>query len=679
MEMKFEGEDWQVYLYESGTDISDVQGQPIVGCDTEYEMKKEGEPYKTALLQMAFPNGICYLVKYKEIQEFIHKICDINPDMVWIFFNAPTDLWALEYWNNPLKDKIFDKNNYVIQDMMIRYPLYEISAGEFYAIQSLAFYVQKYLGIKISKDEDIRLTYTQGMTLTADHAKYGAQDAIVTLKLGQLISPQPMEQIKSLGFLALKDMTERGYPADTDHLEKMRKKETDILHNKLEYLTTWGVWPASVAGEPTGISGGKKEFHSILRSLETQLNIQFPRTEAGSKDPSKDTISTENDDPELPFIKNNLPVHSLIKEYKAFKHAEKMLSTYLKDTHLRSDGKWHPSYSPIKATGRTGAKDPPIQTFPQKGGHRGIFCAEPGYVILVIDVDQAELCALAQSCYKRFGFSRMMELINEGYDLHQYYAENSIIKAIHGKNIEDYTKEELKQFRQQAKPINFGYPGGLGVSTFVVYARNSWNQNFSRDFAQQSKELWLETFPECKLHLKPTPDEAFWLHNIQKELKKHNVPLRLIDSIPHAEAVLREEGWLEDEISDLKFKTSAYRVKTVHGRIKRNCTYTAACNYEFQAAVADAMSYCKAKCMEKGLSQIAFVHDELHFYLKRDKHLQDNIKLCEDTMRSSIQEMFPDVKIGVESALMSRWYKEAKPIYDDAGNLLEWSPGFQEN
>lgn len=43
-------------------------------------------------------------------------------------------------------------------------------------------------------------------------------------------------------------------------------------------------------------------------------------------------------------------------------------------------------------------------------------------------------------------------------------------------------------------------------------------------------------------------------------------------------------------------------------------------------------------------------------------------------MIQAMKKVIKNVKLGVESTLMYRWYKEADPVYDDEGNLEVWVP-----
>ena len=70
--------------------------------------------------------------------------------------------------------------------------------------------------------------------------------------------------------------------------------------------------------------------------------------------------------------------------------------------------------------------------------------------------------------------------------------------------------------------------------------------------------------------------------------------------------------------------------------------------------------------------------DEIIIELENDEQLQKNIANIEQLMIDAMSVAIPHIKIKVESALMTRWYKEAEAIYDEKGLLQIWTPELQE-
>ena len=56
----------------------------------------------------------------------------------------------------------------------------------------------------------------------------------------------------------------------------------------------------------------------------------------------------------------------------------------------------------------------------------------------------------------------------------------------------------------------------------------------------------------------------------------------------------------------------------------------------------------------------------------------EQIKEQERIMIEQMCRVIPDVKVKVESALMYRWYKKAKAVYDSQGRMIPWTPEKEE-
>lgn len=694
MNVNFYGQNWDIRLYKPGENLSFIENEDRVGMDTEFEVREENYgPINTVVMSVAWPDsGICHVVWYEDIQEYIEQVRQKNYWLVWRLYSGGQDLLAVDFHNNHLWD-LFWHPGYYMEDMELRMALYEIASGTFVNTLGLSkrtkTYLKEDLEGKSHKDDPdpIQMSYFQDMTLTEPHIRYAGKDAIATVKLGDVTPRQPNERIKVQGAYSLHMMGERGYPVDREKMREKRKEFVDKAWDYFTFLADWGKWPGKnssflnsedVNKPELGMSGGEKELERILLALEKSYGIEFDRTPKGS-------ISMDQDSPYKPFYRNNLTPHPIIVNNKKFKYCEHMLSSFLNWRMVRSDDRVHPYYDPIKTNGRTSAKEPAIQTNPQEGGIREIYTAPPGYKILIIDIKQGELCTLAQSCYDRFGFSRMGDLINAGEDLHTNYATSFIIPAV-GKNPEDLTEKEFSYYRKCAKPCNFGFPGGFGIYSFMSFARNSYGIEFSWDFAQESKSAWKEEYPEMKQHLQPVPDNEHWLQTLKKALKEEtdsNIAFQLQDFNDARRFMQSTLDWSEEDIDDLIHRTSKYIVKTYDGPnndvcIRRNASYTAACNYYFSRPMADAMSYCMAEFEPLGIHPVCFVHDEFHFFVRNDRDMQKNVNWLQEVTRQKTQDMIPDVTITIEPMLTSRWYKEAEPEWDSKGNLLEWDPSMKK-
>lgn len=138
-----------------------------------------------------------------------------------------------------------------------------------------------------------------------------------------------------------------------------------------------------------------------------------------------------------------------------------------------------------------------------KLGPRECFTPRPGHRFVVCDLPTAELRSLAQTCIDKGWHSVMAEQINAGKDLHTWF----------GAQIVGMTYEELlagveagdpqcKESRQQAKPCNFGFPGGMGIDNFRAFAWRTYKVALSEARAKQLKGIWTGSFTEMGPYFK---------------------------------------------------------------------------------------------------------------------------------------------------------------------------------
>lgn len=64
--------------------------------------------------------------------------------------------------------------------------------------------------------------------------------------------------------------------------------------------------------------------------------------------------------------------------------------------------------------------------------------------------------------------------------------------------------------------------------------------------------------------------------------------------------------------------------------------------------------------------------DELIIELKEDMHMHDHVMNLVRIMEESMAKIIPGIRIKAEPAVMYRWSKEAKDIYDEEGKIQVW-------
>jgi hypothetical protein len=74
-----------------------------------------------------------------------------------------------------------------------------------------------------------------------------------------------------------------------------------------------------------------------------------------------------------------------------------------------------------------------------------------------------------------------------------------------------------------------------------------------------------------------------------------------------------------------------------------------------------------------GSYPLLYVHDEVIAELPEHCAHEAAFRM-RDVIVENVQKWYPNVKCSATPALMRRWYKEAKAVYDKDGKLIPWEP-----
>ena len=367
---------------------------------------------------------------------------------------------------------------------------------------------------------------------------------------------------------------------------------------------------------------------------------------------------------------------------------------------LRGHQLIHPAYHPLVSTGRTACSDPNVQGFPRDDSVRGLIVPSPGHLFFSADYRAIELCALAEICYQRYGQSKLRELINSGTHPHKWLASR-----ITGKDISAITTEE----RQKAKAVAFGFPGGMGAVKFCKYAEDSYGVKFTTAEAEAVKAKWLEALPEMKLYMRSSSLVAGWTGNplgwpddiaaaAAGRVLSGN-PTKASSGEPYSPEFVR---WVWQQAGETEFPHRAGFLDAIRehtgspqlndaitreavvwstGRVKVDCDYCQARNHPFQGLAADGAKAALYRLIRQGFRVVNFIHDEFLIELPEDGDHLALAREVERIMVEAMQKLIPNVTISVEYALMRRWCKKAKAVFDDPANptkLLPWEPGKED-
>jgi hypothetical protein len=237
-----------------------------------------------------------------------------------------------------------------------------------------------------------------------------------------------------------------------------------------------------------------------------------------------------------------------LNAYALHTTAKKTITSFLDkldvDTRIRT------TYQTVIESGRTASRGGSkgsgavnVQQMPRdngKPGHlhiRGCILPDPGWVFVVADYSQVELCALGHvltelirfyarnparraHAEKLLGFpidetysSTLARAINEGKDCHLLMAGTLLGKS-YEYCVAQYERAEAKkkakqpltpeesevvEARQLSKACNFGFPGGLGAKKFIDYAA-AYGVPITLDRAEFAKRSYMIAWPEMKLY-----------------------------------------------------------------------------------------------------------------------------------------------------------------------------------
>ena len=216
---------------------------------------------------------------------------------------------------------------------------------------------------------------------------------------------------------------------------------------------------------------------------------------------------------------------------------------------------------------------------------------------------------------------------------------------------------EFKLWRQNAKPGNFGPPGGMGVDGLIRYARSyaglKWRntencggcrmgkRSTSKDhhcFAARVRDAWFRQWPEAR---------GYFAH-----------------------------------VGSLTDSGSGVLVQLYSGRVRGGVTFTDAANGYFSGLAADASKRAFWRvvraCFDPslvsplfGFRPWAFIHDEAICEGPEDRAAEAAEEMRR-IMEAEMQVFTPHVPAVASPQLFRAWSKKAEPVRDRGGCLVPW-------
>ena len=383
-------------------------------------------------------------------------------------------------------------------------------------------------------------------------------------------------------------------------------------------------------------------------------------------------------------------IYEVINNYLEIMKYEKILTAFvsrLKEANpvLRS------GYTATVSSGRTSSSSSKlypsvnIQQMPRSVDNvsysiRNCFKPRRMYTIVSIDYAGLELASTAHSLYKSTGRYNMLKAVNSGdvpTDMHSMLAYR--IMNLKEKTSETYEsfverKKEPKYaaYRQLSKPINLGFPGGIGYDTMRTL--------LARDNIYPKLEVLKEGYDEkallrqaCLLKADDLPVRVRRVSPVKYELvydELVELKTELLNMYPDLGRFLKEEhkNYLNGKSKKMKNEFGEWEDEPLYdfdipGFSRRNCMYTQVCNgflMQSPAAIGAKRAVCAIMRQYENsevVNPLAFIHDEIVFEVKECPEMYAIIKDISEIMIDEMQSVLTTVRICVEAEAFKYWDK----------------------
>lgn len=377
----------------------------------------------------------------------------------------------------------------------------------------------------------------------------------------------------------------------------------------------------------------------VVNAFDDQ-GLTAPLTDKGAVKTDADTMRLTGDD--------------LLEELAEGGPIGTVLRTFVPTLKQGVDVPINSRYRTLLETGRISSSNPNLNNIPReiKNKPAGVpdvrecFVPRPGFVLCSIDLDAAELRALGQVCLWLFGTSSLAAFFQKNPDGDPHLELAAVILDIPYDEAVRRLKDkdpEVKKARQDAKAVNFGFPGGLGVDKFITLARKNYGLTFTRQQATAAKAQWLSARPEMAAYFKYVSDRVGFgttrLMQLRPGGKRH-----------------RERGGVG---------------------------YCDGCNGYFQGLIADAVKDAHFQVAYEGYVDLGTplygsrvvgnMYDELLIEVPEDQAHEAAYRATAVILKA-VGAWLPDVPVRAKPALAHRWSKKMETVLDENQRLVPWVP-----
>jgi len=553
---------------------------------------------------------------------------------------------------------------------------------------SLSTLVMNYFNTDISEDKKNpdawRLRYHELEDVKLEQwpeeaKRYAIDDSVWTYKIyiRQLESKVDARESIAAGFY-LNKIGLAGANIDHERVLELECEINDLIKLPQAYLEKKGIL--------TKLTTGK--YKKNLKKFQELIAEQVKEPEKTVK--GKIATGVEVLERYIGKVDVESELYAILKEYLNIMEYEKVRTSYIPRLKLAKP-LIRSTYKPYITSGRTSCSGTSfypsvnMQQMPRSvegvtWDIRNCFVPRPGYKICSIDYNGLELASTANRLYDLTGRQSMLDIVNKGetpIDLHSMLAYR--IMNIKEKSKETYEgfmskKKEKKyaEYRQLAKPINLGFPGGIGYDTMrTLLAKEG-------------------IFPKLVvLETVPYEDRISWKRN---KAKREGYPVRirrvgfrefqlvydelvllkeeLFALYPDLEYFLTEghNEYLTGETKNIKNEFGEWEKEPMYaytvGELNVNyCTYTKLCNgILMQSPSAIGAKKAMVKIISKygnsvAVKPLAFIHDEILFEVLDNNEKYAIIKDISQILIEEMQTVLKSVRIAVEAELFPYWKK----------------------
>lgn len=564
---------------------------------------------------------------------------------------------------------------------------------QIYHNKSLANLVKGYFGKDISADKTDpdawRLRYSEldgvpKKDWPKKAVSYAIEDSIWAYRLyEQQVQKKLKYSDQVYDEFILNLMAAKGILIDPERVNILERELLDYIEPRQQKLIDTGFAEIKKDGK---ITKKMKLLREYIESNYTQIEYT-----------DKKVVSTTNESLSKYLLEKPDDIIQIFADMSKYEKALTAFVVRLKEACEHNPPLIRTEYNGIVSSGRTSARTTPaypsvnIQQMPRelKGvtyDIRNCFIPRPGFKFFSIDYAGLELAATANQLYMTFGASRMRDTINSGdtpVDMHSKLAAEimsmSLRKRIRYEDFVAHKKEEgYKEFRQLAKPINLGFPGGIGYDTMrTLLAKEGINPHYKEFYRCDNEQEILRLIVNYKnqnpnLRCKRVGHREWAL--VSDELVSFKAALfRLYPELKrflndtHQRFLTGEVKYMKDEYGDYN-PEPMYRFN-MHGVQRDWCTYTAFCNnYLMQSPSAVGAKKAMREMILKykddpDCNILGFIHDEAIGEIREGPRMYEILDDISQIMIREMQRTLRHVRITVEAELFDYW-KKAGGFYD---------------